>query len=188
MQIKKDVRKNLLKTRSKVTSKDEKSRKIFARLTELPEYIKARTVLCYVSVGDEAGTYDIINHSLSLGKKVAVPYCVDKCGNMEFYLINSDDELKEGMYGIPEPDINFNKRLEDFENSIIIVPGVAFNEKGYRLGYGGGYYDRYLCKFHGVSVGLCYQEMLQSSFPVEENDIPVGILITDKQTIYVNGG
>ena len=106
---------------------------------------------------------------------------------MSFYVISSLDELSVGTFGVREPDRNFNKRLEDFENSIIIVPGVSFSRDGHRLGYGGGYYDRFLQNYRGKSVGLCYEDMISDSIPVQEHDIAVNILITDKSTESLGG-
>ena len=156
-------------------------------LVSLDEYKNADTLLVYVSTKDEIKTEPLIENALTAGKTVAVPYCENRHGDMSFYIINSLSELKVGTFGIREPDINFNKRLEDFKNSIIIVPGMSFNRSGHRLGYGGGYYDRFLDSYSGVSAGLCYEEMLCDDIPVEEHDIAVNILVTDK-TIYDFGG
>ena len=187
MQIKNKLRKTLKEARSNVSDKSEKADLILQRLISLEEYKSADTLLCYVSFGDEVDTHRLIKLALKDGKTVAVPYCQDR-GIIEFYIINSLDELKLGAYGIKEPDINFNKRLEVPENSIIIVPGLAFNRFGFRIGYGGGYYDRFLENYKHISVGLCYNDMLFDEIPTEKYDMPVGIVVTDKQIIYTGGG
>ena len=187
MQIKNKLRKTLKEARSNVSDKSEKADLILQRLISLEEYKSADTLLCYVSFGDEVDTHRLIKLALKDGKTVAVPYCKDR-GIIEFYIINSLDELKLGAYGIKEPDIIFNKRLEVPENSIIIVPGLAFNRFGFRIGYGGGYYDRFLENYKHISVGLCYNDMLFDEIPTEKYDMPVGIVVTDKQIIYTGGG
>ena len=119
MQIKKQLRSELIKKRSEIADRTYKDKKIMQRLISLGEFINAETVLCYASLDGEIKTDGIISVALSQGKKVAVPYCVNKCGIMDFYLINSLDELNVGSFNIREPDININKKLEDFEKSII---------------------------------------------------------------------
>ena len=188
MQIKQELRKELEIRRSVIEDKAEKDKQIFENLLALPEYKKAKALLCYVSFRSEINTVPIIKRALSDGKTVAVPHCENMQGKMSFYEINSLDELKAGAFGILEPDINFNKRLEVPENSIIIVPGLAFSRQGCRIGYGGGYYDRYLSENKAFSVGLCYDEMLCDSIPTEKHDVPVSAVVTDKQTLLFGGG
>ena len=187
MSVKSALRKELLEKRRNIIGKEEKDAKILLSLTRLDDYTSADKLLVYVPLDGEINTEPLINSALDSGKTVAVPYCENKRGKMSFYIIGSLDELKAGTFGVREPDINFNKRLEDFENSIIIVPGVSFNRHGHRLGYGGGYYDRFLQSHCINSVGLCYEEMICDSIPVEEHDIAVNTLITDKSTESLGG-
>ena len=187
MPIKKETRKNLLKKRRQIENRSVKDNRIIERLCALDAYKNAETVLCYVSLPDEIQTDEFINNALNDGKQVAVPYCVNKEGIMDFYIISSLDELSVGTFGVREPDVNKNKRLEYFENSIIIVPGVAFDSDGYRLGFGGGYYDRFLAEYNGTSVGLCYDEMMCNSLPRDSYDKAVSILITETQSIVIGG-
>ena len=187
MQVKSELRRQLIEKRKQIVDKSAKDSKIIRRLLSLDVYEKADTVLCYVSLKEEIQTDSVINTALADGKKVAVPYCVNKEGAMDFYVISSLDELTVGTFGVREPDINYNKRLEDFEKSIIIVPGVTFDSQGYRLGFGGGYYDRFLAEYSGTSVGLCYDEMMCHSVPRDAFDIAVNIIITETQSIIVGG-
>lgn len=188
MQVKQKLRAQYRERRANIADKTVKDELIAGRLFELPCYKSANTMLCYVSFGSEINTDSIINRALEDGKTVAVPYCNNKQGDMEFYIINSPDNLKPGTYGILEPDINSCKRLEDFEKSIIIVPGLSFDNEGYRIGYGGGYYDRFLAKHSIKSVGLCYSELLNDKLPRESFDLPIDILITENNTHCINGG
>ncbi len=187
MQVKSTLRKELIEKRKKITDREVKDGKITAFVTSLEKYKAADKLLVYVNLDGEINTEPLINSALDSGKIVAVPYCEDKHGKMSFYIINSLSQLTVGTFGVREPDINFNKRLEDFENSIIIVPGVSFNRDGHRLGYGGGYYDRFLENFGGTSIGLCYDEMICNTIPLEEHDIAVNFLITDKSIENLGG-
>ena len=184
--LKQSLRKQLLKERSEISEKDKKDELIFQNLMSLEAYKKARCVLCYVSSKDEADTIAVINQALKYEKTVAVPYCEDDIGNMSFYIINSLDELKNGRYSIPEPDINTAQKLNDFSNSIIIVPALCYDKKGFRIGYGRGYYDRFLEKHPLFSIGLCYNSLMQDALPVNEHDKRVDIIVTDKDIIHLN--
>ena len=187
MSVKAETRKKLKAKRNSISNKSKLDFCIAQELFSLDEYKNADKILIFVSLFDEIDTESIINSALSSGKTVAVPCCKNKFGEMEFYLINSLDELKTGTFGVREPDIEINKKLEDFEKSIIIVPGLSFDRDGNRIGYGGGYYDRFLANYSGVSIGLCYGEMMSDSIPTDKYDIPVDIVVTDSE-VFTRGG
>lgn len=151
---------------------------IESRLICSEEYSKADIIFTYVSVKDEPDTRGIIHAALVNGKAVAVPLCVED-NNMEFYLIKSADDLVKGKYGLFEPDKTKCKKVEPTEESLCIVPGLSFDAKGFRLGKGGGYYDRFLKDFKGTSAGLCYHSFLRLQLPAESFDIPVDITVTE---------
>lgn len=139
--------------------------------------------LCYVSVNSEADTIQIINYLLKCKKKVAVPYC---CGSeMNFYEIDSIDDLIDGAYGIPTVDIGNHKKTEDFSNALCIVPALSFDLNGNRLGYGGGYYDRFLSKNNVRTLGIAYNKCLTNNLPFEEHDKTVDMILTDKGFIPI---
>ncbi len=119
-------------------------------------YRECDKVFAYASKDIEVDTFEIIEKALKSGKKVALPYCVSGTRNMEFYYINSLSDLKVGSYCVMEPDINVCEKAVADKNSICIVPALSFDLKGYRLGYGGGYYDRFLKNFPGITLGICY--------------------------------
>lgn len=152
---------------------------IASRLLCTVEYMNASTVITYVAKKQEIETRGIIHAAFANGKQVAVPKCREN-GVMDFYLITSMDDLKEGCFGIMEPDEDKCRLLEDFSDSICIVPALAFDPQGQRLGYGGGYYDRFLRTYTGVSAGLCYAGFLKWDLPVEAHDLPVSLLVTDR--------
>ncbi len=147
------------------------------------------TVLCYVSSELEPDTTELIKMLLDAGKTVAVPRCEDRNGYMEFYCIKSLDELKTGEFGIMEPDIGICPRLnideaEDFiGKSACIVPGLLFDTEGYRIGYGKGYYDRYLSRFSGITIGICYDENVMNMLVRDDYDKAVDYIITQGRFI-----
>lgn len=146
-----------------------------------------KTVLTYVSFGDEAGTTKIIEHLLAEGFSVAVPGC-GACGKMDFYRINSMDDLTPSKWGILEPDPVEENIVKDFNETLCIVPGMAFDLNGNRTGYGGGYYDRFLAAAHNVTAaGLCYDSLIYDEVPSEPHDISVDYIITEKGLFKING-
>ncbi len=154
---------------------------ILKRVTELYQYRSAELILTYVSKGSETDTYELIRRAWADGKRVAVPRCVDGTRLMHFYLISSEDQLEKSTFGVMEPRTELCQRLEDAPaDSICIVPGMAFDSEGYRLGYGKGYYDRFLSGYKGIKAGICYSDCIKWSLPRGKHDKPVDILITDR--------
>lgn len=151
---------------------------IESRLICSEEYSKADVIFTYISVNDEPDTRGIIHAAFVNGKAVAVPLCIEG-NNMDFYLIKSTDDLVKGKYGLLEPDKTKCEKVEPTEKSLCIVPGLSFDAKGYRLGKGGGYYDRFLKDFKGTSAGLCYHSFFKLQLSAESFDIPVDIIVTE---------
>lgn len=175
------MRKHYRDMREKMTPDFKRSLdvEIASRFLCSREYMFSKSILIYVAKNTEIETRDIICAALTLGKQVAVPKC--ECqGIMKFYLINSLDDLKAGFKDIMEPQTDKCTELTDFTDSLCVVPGLSFSPQGTRLGFGGGYYDRFLEKYEGTSVGLCYSSFVKWDLPYESHDIPVDILITDR--------
>lgn len=152
---------------------------IASRLLCTAEYMKAKTIITYVAKKQEIETRGIIHAAFANGKQVAVPKCEEN-GVMRFYLINSLQDLTQGGFGIMEPDTHKCRLLEDFSDSLCIVPAFTFDPHGQRLGYGAGYYDRFLETYKGVSAGLCYASFVKWDLPCESHDVPVDLLVTDR--------
>lgn len=186
MQMKDTLRRELIKKRTAVADKAVKDSLIREAFLCSDEYLSAKTVLLYASFGSEIDVDECIRDSLMLKKPTALPVCVNSSGDMEFYLINSADDLKEGLFGIREPDTAVCKKLTDFDGAVCAVPAVAYDKRGFRLGYGRGYYDRFLQKFNVISVGLCYNELVEDELPAENHDIPVKLIITQQGIISVS--
>lgn len=160
-------------------------RAIFDKFINFHKYQSAKVLLCFVSTDIEVDTIMLINHAFENGKKVAVPKCLDKNGNMEFFLINSLDELKEDSFGLLEPDENTAVMLEDYRNSLCVLPGFAFDTYGYRIGFGKGFYDRFLQKYKGVRVGVCYNSCMTTTLPHGRFDVSADYVVTQKYILTV---
>lgn len=181
------IRKEIIKRRDSLSalSVSEKSSAIYTRLSRLAKFIAARNVLIYASMRSEVVTDYVINHCLLSGKNVYCPVCTNKQeGLMEFVKIQSIDDLVEGYYGIREPLISEKAVIyygEDIENSICITPGVAFDSNCNRVGYKGGYYDRFFARYPEIyKVALAFDEQIVQGFiEMSEHDIPMDTVITD---------
>ncbi len=163
--------------------KEEMNQKILNRVMNLWQYRESSLILTYVSTPIEVDTHRLIEKSLGAGKRIAVPRCVPGTREMEFYLIRSLDELSPGTFGVLEPDPAKSILLEDVSTGLCIVPALAFDYQGYRLGYGKGYYDRFLARFGGSTVGLCYDNCMVKSLPAGRYDRPVHLIITQRKTL-----
>lgn len=150
---------------------------IFTKLINSDIYKNSSLILIYISFGSEVDTTDIIKHSLSVGKRVAVPHCIGR--QMDFYEISNLNELVTGRFGIPTVNPGKNKLVTEFDNALCIVPGLAFDLNGGRLGYGGGFYDRFLSDKNINTVALTYERCLCHFIPTEEFDIFVSDVITE---------
>lgn len=155
-------------------------RAITRRVTALWQYKESDLLLTYVSTAIEVDTAAIIRQALADGKRVAVPRCVPGTRLMEFYRIDSPDELEPGTFGVPEPAPDPARLLTNFEKGLCLVPALCYDWKGYRLGYGKGYYDRFLANFGGHMVGICYSHCIRRSLPHGRYDRPVELLVTER--------
>ena len=148
--------------------------KIYTILKSSSAIKEAKVILTYASSPIEVDTRRLIKFALSEGKTVAVPKCEGK--NMRFLSIKSLSELTVGSHGVEEP--LDSEEITDFSDSVCVTPALRFDEKGYRLGYGGGFYDRFLRNYSGTAIGICYEEFC-GSMPVGEFDISLERVITE---------
>lgn len=147
------------------------------------EYKSADVLFAFISKDIEVETKQIINHAFAQGKKVAVPKCITEERQMDFYYINSFDDLLKGAYDIMEPDESKCQLVEDFSSGVCMVPGLVYDREGYRLGFGKGYYDRFLTKFKGTTMGVCYSRCIEDVLPRGYYDKPIDLVITEKYTV-----
>lgn len=182
LETKKQIRKENLRRRE-LLSKEEWERRselLMAFLLEQPIYQESQTIYCYVSYHCEVDTWRFIMYSLKKGKRIAVPKV--RGNEMKFYYIQDVRELKEGYRGIFEPPETNVEAIE--ENALLLMPVVAFDRQKHRLGYGGGFYDRYLEKHPNhfkIGIGFSFQE--RKSIPVEKHDINLDRIWTDEGEI-----
>lgn len=159
--------------------KEQKDDAIALQVRRLWQYQRNNVLLIYVSTSIEVDTHRIIRRAIADGKRVAVPRCVPDTRNMEFYYIDSIEELSPGMFGVLEPSTNPDRLYKECEGGLCIVPAFSYDWRGYRLGYGKGYYDRFLSRFEGNMVGICYSDCVQRSLPHGRYDRPVELLVTE---------
>ncbi len=149
-------------------------------LFESDFYKEAKLILTFVSVGSEPDTKEILRRAWADGKVTAVPKCLPE-HKMAFYVIESFHDLCEGAYNIPEPKQQCREADLTEESILCLVPGLAFDRKGARLGYGGGYYDRFLGNNpHVKAIGVCAEKLVVESVPEEDTDRRLMGLFTEK--------
>ena len=171
------------KERRRDMAKDEKlalDNAVAENVRRLKDYRPAKTILIYMSTPIEVDTIGIIKNAWEDGKRVAVPRCIPDTRNMEFHYIDSLDCLSVGSFSVLEPDPSL-PIVTDFSGCLMIVPGMHFDMKGYRIGYGKGYYDRYMVRFTGISAGICYSNELKPFLYHGRYDRHVDIVVTDKR-------
>ncbi|MDD5953295.1 MAG: 5-formyltetrahydrofolate cyclo-ligase [Oscillospiraceae bacterium] len=157
-------------------------------LLKLNEYKENDILFLYVSKEIEVDTYGIMAQCWQDGKTVAVPRCVPGTRDMEFYRIRQREDLEEGTFGVMEPIVSQCEKITDFSHGLCVVPGLCFDAKGFRLGYGKGYYDRFLSGFQGSTAGICYAECVQWNLPHGYFDRPVDVLVTENYIRRISKG
>ena len=160
------------------------SLKVLEHVKALPEYHEAETLFVYVDCKHETETSDLIRQAWADGKKTAVPKVIGE--NMKFFYITSlENDLEEGYFGIREPyEKNPADEAADREGSLMLMPGVAFDEARHRIGYGGGFYDRYLEAHPGLrTAALAFEFQVKAEVPFEKFDILPGRIVTEKRVI-----
>lgn len=161
-----------------VEAQKQYSETIAKKVLALAEERDAKAVFAYLSFGSEVQTHALIQALLHRGIRVAVPVCDTQTHTMQAVCIDGFEDLTKDAYGILMPtggDVLLPK-----ETDLVLVPALAFDQEGYRLGYGGGYYDRYLKEFHGVSVGLTFSACCVKALPRDSYDLPVSDILTEE--------
>lgn len=171
----------------KSLSRSEKQRmdfKIQSKVMNLWKFREVSTVLLYCAKPVEIDTKLLIERASALGKTVAVPRCVPGTREMDFYVITSFDDLEKGAFGVLEPIPEKCRKLNDFTSSVCIVPALVYDKQGFRLGYGKGYYDRFLSGYKGNCIGLAYSDWVKESLPHGKFDRKVDIIVTEKDNYF----
>lgn len=173
MKEKNDLRNKYLEIRKNLVDKDKKSFVIFDKIIKDKDYINAKVIGLYKSLSSEVNTDKLLEYSLEVGKVVLLPRVVEN--EIKFYRYNLNDSLEKSKFGVLEPLESSN----DYSIDLVIVPGVAFTIDGNRLGFGKGYYDRFLANKNIKTIGICFKEQICDYIPVNENDIKINKIIHD---------
>ena len=182
---KKLLRRELLAKRRSTDGEEKKKSDclIADKFLACEAYKKCKTLLVYCSTPIEVDTFSTINAALKDGKSVAAPVCTDSDGTMDFYLFTDVSQLVPSRFDILAPIASGDTLVNDFTDALCVVPALAFDMTGNRLGYGKGYYDRFLARTDVLSVGLCYDDFIFENLPKGEYDRCVDYLVSEKSVI-----
>ena len=188
---KSEIRKLYKEKRSALTLSqvEEMSAEIQYNIFSLPQYNDCKTLFTFINYGKEVVTKNIIKDALKKGKEVAVPYMTGKPHEMVFLKIEGLDNLVENKYGILEPVFNEEDILNSDESTFIIVPALVLGNNKNRMGYGGGFYDKYLEKHPNLhAVAIAFELQMYRELPFEEHDIKPEKVITEKHIYPLESG
>lgn len=184
--MKSELRKLMLEKRSSLA--DAYRRRAGNSVCENPQLLEqlkaADTVLCYISIGSELPTEGIIAYCLKNSIKTAVPVCIGE--SMLFRYISGFGDLEPGSFSIPEPKV-YCPAAKITTASVCITPALCYNESGFRIGYGKGYYDRFFSHNKCVKIGLCYEKLI-AEFSPDENDVAVDMIVTEHRFRRIHHG
>ena len=177
------LRKHLLEKRDATSAelRDISSKKIHQNLKQVDSYINSQNIACYFPIGSEVDTHSIMLDILELGKNMILPKIIDD--NLEFYVIPNLGKLEKGRFDIMEPKDSC-KKAEKID--CILVPTVGISKSGDRLGYGSGYYDKFLSFTDAVKISLTYSKQIVKSIPSESYDIKIDLIITEDEIIKIS--
>lgn len=182
---KESMRKEMLETLANLDAEERAkiSEQLATNLTKTDLWKNATRIGIYLSFGNEWETRKIIEKAWAEGKKIAIPKTIPKTKAMEFYQIDDYSQVQKGHFDIEEPLIEEAKFVEKDSINLLVVPGLVFSKDGYRIGFGGGYYDRFLTDFIHPTVSLVSEKQLRNSIPINQYDLPVHYLITEERII-----
>jgi len=191
-QLKKELRARIQGQRDKMTveRREELSRRVAGHLWDMPEFKAAHTVFFFISFRSEVSTEPMIRRAIAEGKRVCLPYTYPKTKAMvASHILDFDAELQLGNYDILEPKEEFIRPVEPTDIDLIITPGVAFDMRGGRLGYGGGYYDRFFKQRKEACplVALAFEMQLVEEIPRGDHDQLVDAVVTEERVIQCKG-
>lgn len=185
---KNELRKSMAIRRSSLSPsfRHDADNRILSFLVNSSYYKESNDIFTYVSFKSEVGTHDIIKRALADGKNVYVPVIDKPSWTMKIAKISSMSELKKNYMGILEPEQDKIIFADSSDLDLILTPGLAFSEDGYRLGYGGGFYDKFFCQLnqHITSIALAYSIQLLDEIPHDEEDQKIDHLLTEKNFLF----
>ena len=184
-----EVRRNVLRDRRSLTAEQVKllSARIQDAVLALPEFLSARIIASYVAKSDEVQTSAVIQEAVLAGKRVLVPRTDAVSMRLRFCEIKSLDELQLGTFGVLEPP-STARSVPLHESQLVIVPVVAWDGRGQRLGYGKGFFDRELeHRGKAVCAGLAFEFQRHDALPVTSSDVPLDIIVTEQRVLRFGG-
>lgn len=183
MDDKKAIRKQMRAELAKLSKPlyEDYSYKIANRLFQEPAWKDANLVGVTISNPPEVDTYQIIRKAWEQGKQVAVPKCHPAEKVLTFHVLTEFSQLESVFFGLFEPIEKRTEMIRTEDIDLLLVPGLAFTKSGNRLGFGGGYYDRFLQSYQGETISLAFSCQMISELPVEKHDLPVAKIITNEQ-------
>lgn len=176
------LRKEMLAKLAEVNPEKRKEieQKLLDNLLTTELWKNAQTIGIYLSFGNEWETRGIIEEAWKQGKQVTIPKTIPETKEMKFYQIDNYSQVQKGHFDIEEPIIDRTTFIEKHKIDLLIVPGVVFSADGYRVGFGGGYYDRFLTDFIHPTISLVWSEQLIQTVPTNKYDLPVQYILTEK--------
>ena len=157
------------------------SEKIHSRLKKIKSFSNADSIGCYYSIGSEVETKPIIQELLSQNKKVSLPKVMNDI--LVFRTIKDFNKLEKGNFGILEPKDDWN---EEKSFDVILVPAIGLKKEGIRLGYGHGYYDKFLADKSVIKIALTYNKQIVKSIPYSDHDIKMDWIISESESILIS--
>lgn len=161
--------------------KTEKNSKIYTTLFNRLEWKNANVVAMTISTEIEIDTFPIIAQAWKEGKVVAVPKCIPSIKALDFRKFDSYEQLEVSYSSLKEPNPLSTSLVKKQEIDLVIVPGIVFDQYGFRIGYGGGYYDRFLSTFKGNIISLAYDFQVIEKVPTQHHDMPVNMVVTEEK-------
>lgn len=186
--IKKDFRKNVLNIRKNKSESfiSIKSKLILEKLLSMNCIKDSQNIMLYLDFNNEVKTDNLVNSLINLNKVVSSPITIVDSKELTPYRITNLNNLCVGAYGIREPNENTSIKIDLTDIDVVIVPAVAYDKNCYRLGYGGGYYDRFLSKLRmdAVLIGLAFDFQVFDSIPKEDHDVQLDYVVTESTILY----
>lgn len=187
---KKLIREEVLKKRKGLSAQDRAiySEKIAEKILTSDFYKNSETIMCFINFSNEVSTRNFMERVIADGKRIAVPITYPDTYQLKPSILKSLNELEPGFYNILTPKKEFERFIDPSEIDLVIVPGVAFRKDGYRVGYGGGYYDRFLSKIPNTpTIAIGFDIQIVEDLPVDSYDIAVDYIYTEKNIINCKG-
>ena len=177
------LRKHLLEKRDATSAelRDIASEKIHENLKKNSSFINAQNIACYFPIGSEVNTHNIMLDTLEQGKNFLLPKIIDD--NIEFYIVSNLEKLEKGRFEIMEPKDSCEKAKKI---DCMLIPTVGVSKLGVRLGYGHGYYDRFLSSTDTMKISLTYSKQIVKSIPSDSHDVKIDWIVTEDENIKIS--